>query len=216
MVDVAPSTSGLGSPIDDGDDSLPAVLQRAAAEVIIEKGLGSFSLREVARRAGVSHAAPGYHFGDMRGLLTSMAIQGFQTLERETRAAAEAEDDLIEKLVAVSRAYVRVALTYPAHCEIIWRDDLIDPDVEAYGEAGKAAFAVLVEVIEAIAAERNPELPVQDAAWLCWSSVQGQVTLHRKLAYFAGMEDAPAAEVAAELSDRLARLVATGFERPAS
>ena len=60
---------------------LPNALRRAAVEVIEERGLGAFSLREVARRAGVSHTAPAHHFGDMRGLLTSVAIEGFDIID---------------------------------------------------------------------------------------------------------------------------------------
>ena len=67
---------------------LPNALLRAAVEVIEERGLGAFSQREVARRAGVSHNAPAHHFGDTRGLLTSLAIQGFEVLHAATTAVA--------------------------------------------------------------------------------------------------------------------------------
>ena len=53
--------------------NLPAVLREVTAELVSERGPAGFSLREVARRAGVSHAAPAHHFGDTRGLLTSLA-----------------------------------------------------------------------------------------------------------------------------------------------
>ncbi len=153
----------------------------AAAEVIIEKGLGAFSLREVARRAGVSHAAPGYHFGDLRGLLTALATQGLQVLYDEMATAAEAEPDPAERLTAIGRAYVRVALSYPAHCQVIWREDLIEPDDPGYTEASLAAFGVLEQTIEAIAEAHNPELVIEDAAKLCWSAMQGLVELQPKL-----------------------------------
>lgn len=168
------------SPIDD-EDGLRGLLCNAAAEVIIEKGLGSFSLREVARRAGVSHAAPGYHFGDLRGLLTALATQGLRVVGMEMMAAAEAEPDPVERLTAIGRAYVRIALAYPAHCQVVWREDLIDPDDVAYQEAGMTAYGVLEDTIRSLAELHNPELDIGDASKLCWSAMQGLVELGPKL-----------------------------------
>jgi AcrR family transcriptional regulator len=192
-------------------EALPESLCRAAAEVITEKGLGGFSLREVARRAGVSHAAPGYHFGDTAGLLTVLAVQGFNTLTAETRAAVADVDEPVDQLVAIARTYVKVARTYPAHCEVIWRDDLINTDDAAYSTAGREAFSVLVQAIENIAAKHNPDLDVIDAALLCWSSVQGQVVLHSKLARFAVLHQPNPDDAAGELAERLTRLMASGL-----
>jgi AcrR family transcriptional regulator len=69
---------------------LPNALRAAAVDVIAESGIGGFSLREVARRAGVSHNAPAHHFGDMTGLLTSLAVEGFVHLRDDTSAAIAA------------------------------------------------------------------------------------------------------------------------------
>ena len=62
---------------------LPAALRAATAQLVSEKGPSGFSLREVARRAGVSHAAPAHHFGDAEGMLTSVAAEGFAKLADE-------------------------------------------------------------------------------------------------------------------------------------
>ena len=161
--------------------ALPHLLRRAAAEVIVENGLGSFSLREVARRAGVSHAAPGYHFGDTQGLLTSLAAEGLTHLRDELSSAAASCEDPLDRLAAIGRAYVGVAKTYPAHCEVIFRNDLIDPDDQAGSEAGLGAIAVLADVIGEIAAVHNPDLAVDDAVKLCWSAMQGLVQIEAKL-----------------------------------
>lgn len=159
---------------------LPHALRRAAVEVILDKGVNAFSLREVARRAGVSHAAPGYHFGDVRGLLTSVAIEGFETLHDEISRSGAGIDDPVERLKEIGRGYVRVAVDYPAHCEVIFRDDVIDADDPRLQAAGLAAFGVLESTVAAIAERFNPVLPVRDAARLCWSSMQGLVQLHSK------------------------------------
>lgn len=159
---------------------LPHVLRAAAVAVILDKGVNSFSLREVARRAGVSHAAPGYHFGDVRGLLTSVATEGFETLHAEIKRAGAGIDEPIERLKAIGRGYVRVAVEYPAHCELMFRDDVIDPNNPDLALAGTAAFGVLESTVADIATRYNPALPVTDAARLCWSSMQGLVQLHSK------------------------------------
>src|SRR3954451_6173243 len=68
--------------------NLRRVLLDTALEAIATDGVAALSLRDVARRAGVSHAAPAHHFGDKRGLLTAIAIEGFAGLYVVTRAAA--------------------------------------------------------------------------------------------------------------------------------
>jgi AcrR family transcriptional regulator len=162
---------------------LPHVLRDAAVGVILDKGLGGFSLREVARRAGVSHAAPGYHFGDVRGLLTAVAIEGFETLYRETLEAGQGIDDPLERLKAIGRGYVRVGVRHPAHCEVIFRDDVIDADDPRVAHAGLLAYGVLEATVTEIAERHNLAMPVTDAARLCWSAMQGLVQLHAKFVH---------------------------------
>ncbi len=216
MTDV---TDAEGPAREDGPRAeLPQALRDAAADVIIDAGLGGFSLREVARRAGVSHAAPGYHFGDARGLLTSLAVEGMQTLHREMADAAAAVEDPIERLTAIGVAYVRVGTTYPAHCEIVFREDMINPDQADYAEAGLCAFGVLVETIEAIAAAHNKALPVDDAARLCWSAMQGLIELYPKMSRMEQLHDPapsastpPPASTTEELVGRFTDLIVTGL-----
>ena len=71
----------------------PALL-RAAVETIADAGPAAMSLREVARRAGVTHAAAAYHFGDKAGLLTAVAAQGYRMLARNHRTR-RGEVDLV-------------------------------------------------------------------------------------------------------------------------
>lgn len=173
------------APYHHGD--LPNALRAAAVDVIVDKGLGAFSLREVARRAGVSHAAPGYHFGDVRGLLTSLAIEGFETLHRELLDAAAGIEDPVERLKAIGRGYVRVAMRHPGHCEVIFRDDVIDADDPGVERAGLLAYGVLESTVAEIIDRRHPAIDVNDAARLCWSAMQGLVQLRGK---FSHMDEA--------------------------
>jgi len=177
---------------------LPNALRAAAAEVIAEKGLGSFSLREVARRAGVSHAAPAHHFGDTTGLLTSLATEAMDKLYEVTSAAAAGVEDPRERLIAVGRGYVTTGVRYPAHCEVAFRTDLVDNDDVGYQLAGMRAYAVLEDAVRAVAERDNPALVIVDAANLCWSAMQGLLTLHPKMVRIAEIrgDDAPDLEEA--------------------
>ena len=180
-------TSGTG--YHHGD--LPNALRCAAVEVIDERGLGAFSLREVARRAGVSHTAPAHHFGDMRGLLTSVAAEGFEALYAATAAAAAGIDDPVERLIAIGEAYVRLARSNHAHCEVMFRVDVIDPDDPTLVEHGMQAYAVLEDTVRQLIESEQLGVDLDDATWLCWSTMQGLVTLGPKLDVIARAKERP-------------------------
>ena len=97
--------------------NLPRALLDSAAEVIAEVGPAQMSLREVARRSGVSNAAPVHHFGDKAGLFTALAAEGYQLLAAELAEASETTGDF----VAVGVAYVRFAVKHRAHFEVMFR-----------------------------------------------------------------------------------------------
>lgn len=161
---------------------LPAALRAASVELIAEKGTSGFSLRQVARQAGVSHAAPAHHFGDVEGLLTAVAIEGFSRLADEMSEAAAGIDDPVTRLREAGRAYVRVALENPGHFAVMLQDDLCDRSNPDLLTASARSYDVLLECIRAIRDDLNSALDVDRAATFAWSSVQGLVTLAPKLA----------------------------------
>ncbi len=177
-------TSGTG--YHHGD--LPNALRCAAVDVIDERGLGAFSLREVARRAGVSHTAPAHHFGDMRGLLTSVAAEGFDALHAATVEASHGVDDPVERLIALGEAYVTLARSNHAHCEVMFRVDVIDPDDPVLQEAGMRAYAVLEDTVRSLIETEHLDVDLDEATWLCWSTMQGLVTLGPKLEVIAELK----------------------------
>jgi len=156
--------------------NLPEALRSAAAELVSERGPSGFSLREVARRAGVSHAAPAHHFGDTRGLLTSLASEGFEYLAAAL-AEASTEPDPAERLRSCGRAYVNTALEHPGHFAVIFQNDLLDQDDPALQLHGSEALSRLVESVEALRDELNPDLDIDNAATMCWATMQGLVSL---------------------------------------
>jgi len=189
---------------------LPDALRAAAVDVINEKGLSGFSLREVTRRAGVSHAAPAYHFQNAAGLLTSLAIEAFVHLRERLESAGDGIDDPIERLVALGQGYVRVGRDYPAHCEVAFRTDVLDNDNIDLQEAGLAAYAVLEGAVRAIADTYNPALDVSSAANLAWSAMQGLLVLHPKMTLIAQTNGDPQEDIEVTAA-KFGRLLADGF-----
>lgn len=117
-----------------------AVLDAAVA-AIPETGPARLSMRDLARRAGVSHAAPAHHFGDKAGLLTAIATEGFDLLADVLTDAQRRTGDFLELGVA----YVRFAVDHRAHFEVMFRPDLYhaeEPGLLAARErAGQALYA---------------------------------------------------------------------------
>ena len=146
-------------------DLRPALL-RAAVEVIGQAGPAAMSLREVARRAGVSHAAAAYHFGDKAGLLTAVAAQGYRMLTEDLRSVRDARRGFLEMGVA----YVRFAVSHRAHFEVMYRPELYRRDDHEIREA-RAGTAML---LYGTATPGTAQLAAGAAAW---SLVHGLATL---------------------------------------
>ncbi|KZB87390.1 TetR/AcrR family transcriptional regulator [Amycolatopsis regifaucium] len=106
------------SPYHHGD--LRRAVLDAAIAAITEHGPAGVSLRDLARRAGVSHAGPVHHFGDKAGVLTALAAEGFGLLADALAAAEERTRDFVE----VGVTYVRFAIKHRAHFEVMFRPEL--------------------------------------------------------------------------------------------
>lgn len=159
---------------------LPATLRAATVELVAERGPVGFSLREVARRAGVSHAAPAHHFGDSKGLLTAVAIEGFTILCAAFESATTGIDDPVERLTALGKAYLRVATEHVGHFSVMWSDELIDQTDQDFLEVSARAYCHLVDTVSAVAQVHNPDLDIDAAATLTWSAVHGLAMLSCK------------------------------------
>lgn len=170
----------------------------AAAEALIEeKGLDGFSLRETARRAGVSPSAPAHHFRDARGLLTAIATRGFEHLAAALEAA-DSGGSRAERIRAQGIAYVRFALAHRAHFDLMWRKALLDPDDPDYSAAGRRAFLVLDQRTRGADSNDGDKAgSVSDKApsIACWALVHGFARLAIDGAFGTG---AGAADRAAE------------------
>lgn len=117
----------------------------AAEAVLAEKGVGGFTLRECARRAGVSPAAPAHHFGNLIGLLTAIATLGFDDLSNMMEAAvADAVGDGRDRLAAIAEAYLAVALARPGRFRVVFGRLGLKHEDAQLRQAGIRAFGILV------------------------------------------------------------------------
>lgn len=152
--------------------ALRRALIDAALDEVLAVGAAGVSLREIARRAGVSHAAPAHHFGDKTGLFTAIAIEGFRLTTEAIGPAAQGPFGFLHG----GAAYVRFAAGHPAHFEVMYRPGLYRTDDPDLVFARRAAFAVLDDSAAALAAEWQ----VDDSAGLTlagWSLAHGLATL---------------------------------------
>jgi len=158
-----------------------ALLGAARAE-LAEHGAGGISLRAIARRAGVSHAAPKHHFGDRAGLLTALAADGFRqlgdTLRRVTGTAA---GEPVDRLGALGRAYLDFGLGDPALFELMFRTELLHREDAVLRHEQTAAFAVLGETVLAATAQNQlgNDQPAPALSLIAWAFVHGLVALTR-------------------------------------
>lgn len=148
---------------------LRRVLLAAAAVAIEESGPAALSLRDLARRAGVSHAAPAHHFGDKPGLLTALAVEGFDLLA----AALQTGDSLLEMGVA----YVDFAVRRRAHFEVMYRPDLYRADAPEVVAARKRSRAVLRSAVADLPPGPGAVGGAAGDALAAWSIVHGFATL---------------------------------------
>ncbi len=151
----------------------------AAASVLADHGVEGFTLRECARRAGVSHGAPAHHFGDVRGLLSAFTAQSFEQLEALTHEyQRKAPPDGFAQLLASGTAYVHYALAERARFQLMFRSDRLDASNEHLRRAGQAVFGILQESMARTSAEAGAEgVMLPEKAALAWSIVHGFATL---------------------------------------
>jgi AcrR family transcriptional regulator len=158
---------------------LRRALLAASLELIDEVGIGQLSLREVARKAGVSHNAPYHHFSDRGSLLAAIAEEGFVQLAAEMVQARAAASDARARLEACGLAYVRFALRSPARFKVMFRPELAAPAEEAtVARASTPALDTLTAaIVDAQAAGLAPAGDPMPLVLTCWSTVHGLASL---------------------------------------
>lgn len=144
---------------------LKAAILAQAATLVAERGADGISLRELARAAGVSHAAPAHHFTDRRGLFTALATEGFRLL-------AEALTDARPHFIDAARAYVQFAIDHPGHYAVMFDTALYDDSDAELIAAQTAAGTELNNGVSTLADAKAKADPA-GAALAAWSLVHG-------------------------------------------
>ena len=154
----------------------------AGVAIVTEEQNWNFSLREVARRAGVSHNAPYNHFAEKRDLLDAVAAVGFDTLRLDMTKAKKGIADAGASMLAIARAYVAFAAKNPALYRLMFGPELAGPDgsrPELAETSGAGAKAVLESVVVQgaedgiFAVSSDNGLSIAMAVLSAWSAVHG-------------------------------------------
>jgi AcrR family transcriptional regulator len=122
-------------------------LLKAAERILERDGLPGLTLRAVAREAGVSHAAPAHHFGDLTGLVSELAAIGYGRFGAALTAAAAAGRSPAEMGLARGRAYVDFARAHPAMYQLMFSAERLDMNNPVLRQAADASFSGLVAAI---------------------------------------------------------------------
>ena len=154
---------------------LQEALISATEAILADQGAEGFTLREAARRAGVSPAAPSHHFGNAPGLLTEVAIRGYNELGAALHHAAVGKGTVRERLHAQGLAYVAFALKYPGRFQMMFSNKRLVSDDDRLRKAVKSAhreFEIVVEELLAVDGGADPK-QAKTVSTVAWSTVHG-------------------------------------------
>jgi AcrR family transcriptional regulator len=154
---------------------LRRVVLATAVELIAAEGVDNISLRELARRAGVSHAAPAHHFGDKAGLFTAIAAEGYELLAATLEGS---DEDRPAPLKEQGVRYVEFAEKHPGHFAVMFRPDLLHADDPDLAEARARSSRALRGGVRGLSETRRPD-DIEDAALAAWALAHGFAALRR-------------------------------------
>ena len=146
---------------------LRKALHDTAASILEEEGLAALSLRAVARKAGVSHAAPYRHYPNHEALLVELAVEGFEELRAAISSAAAAPDNRMDRITGIGGAYMRFASKHPALTQLMFGPQIPNRD----------AIPSLTDAADAIGAEIGAALEDPALGLAVWAAVHGLAML---------------------------------------
>ncbi|MFE7077179.1 TetR/AcrR family transcriptional regulator [Streptomyces sp. NPDC057620] len=157
-----------------GEAGLRARLVAVGVELVTQEGAQALSLREIARRAGVSHGAPRRYFPTHLELLSAIAREGFAALGAE--AAAELRGDRKSpraQLAALARIYVDYALTHRGMYELMFRHDLLESNRLGLRETSLPLFEAMADLV----GRARPDVRAPEVAGALWANLHGVAQL---------------------------------------
>lgn len=176
------------------DQGLREHLVAVGVDLVTQEGIQALSLREIARRAGVSHGAPRRYFPTHLELLSSIARQGFADLAGAIdQAVFAAPANPRARLAALCRTYIDFAVSHRGMFELMVRRDLLESGYLGLRDAGLPLFDTLVELL----IQARPDLPdrsdrhTQAAAGALWANLHGiaQLWIWGSLGMATGLDD---------------------------
>ncbi|WP_030677944.1 TetR/AcrR family transcriptional regulator [Streptomyces rimosus] len=176
------NANAAGTP-EQEDGGLRSRLVTVGAELVAAEGVQALTLREIARRAGVSHGAPRRYFPTHLSLLSAIARQGFGELSDHLAAAVQeksaeesaAESDPRAQLRTLARAYLDFARTHPGMYELMFRHDLLESGHLGLRETSLPMFTALVGLVAQV--RTRPEAEARVVAGALWANLHGTAQL---------------------------------------
>ncbi|MEU0006843.1 TetR/AcrR family transcriptional regulator [Streptomyces sp. NPDC006314] len=160
----------------ESDTGLRARLVDVGVELLAAEGLDALTLREIARRAGVSHGAPRRYFPTHRELLSAIARRGFADLDDRARAALAQEPATPRaQVAALARTYLEFALDDPGMYELMFRHDLLEGHDSGLRDTSLPLFSLLADLVGGV----RPEADARQVAGALWANLHGIAQLWR-------------------------------------
>lgn len=183
MAPKSPQKTAEKQPYHHGD--LRAALISAALTLIDRHGVKGFTLKDAARIAGVSIAAPYRHFADKDALLRAIQEEGLAAFDAALVASRDPAATPKAQLIELGVAYLRFALTHPAHIRVIFgMSGATREKMSQETRNGDAAYALLVDSVAALDPSAPEDLQ-RDLVLACWSMVHGYALLQLEGAFAA-------------------------------
>ncbi len=158
---------------------LRSALLVAAEQELSEKGIEAFSLRGVAKRAGVSHAAPSHHYSDTKGLLTALAAIGFERfLESQLKRKRLVSNDPKVQLAASGLGYIDFAIANPALFRLMFSSEKPDStNMELEAMSSVAFNRLLDDVLKIVGSDPRTDPAIMADVMATWALVHGLADL---------------------------------------
>ncbi len=185
--------------------ALRETLLASAREIVEREGVDAFTLREGARRAGVSHGAPAHHFGDKTGLLTELAIESLEARMALVDAyCAAAPGDPVSQLKACGMANIEYLIAHPRLDELCWRGSHVDRDNERLRAVMQRMSGMLIDRMSAVTGRAlNPDKESNPSTLLAMAVVHGFAQLVNEGMILQGVPDEERAARAHALADEM-------------
>ncbi|MER6348052.1 TetR/AcrR family transcriptional regulator [Streptomyces sp. NPDC001595] len=156
--------------MNDPEQGLRARLVDVGVDLVSREGAQALTLREIARRAGVSHGAPRRYFPTHLELLSAIARRGFDALgERTGDAIGDGTASPREQLAALGRAYLEFALGNPGMYELMFRHDLLESGHLGLRDTSLPLFGALVDLVGRV----RPDADARAVAGALWANLHG-------------------------------------------